>query len=137
MGRKSQTGQRIEWRGTVEGRKNWRIRPMLLALEDRTLLSTFTVTNTAGSGTGSLPYEIGLANLSTGANTIDFSGLVFSTSKTITLKGTQLELSNTSGTQTIRGPAAASDGKRRRAQPSVPGRCGCHGVNHGTHDCPR
>ena len=78
----------------------------LLALEDRTLLSTFTVTNTADSGKGSLPYEIGLANSTTGSNTIDFGGSVFSTSTTIILNGTQLELSNTSGTQTITGPSA-------------------------------
>ena len=106
MSRNSASDQRRLGRGTVEGRKRLRMRPTLLALEDRTLLSTFTVTNTASSGTGSLPYEIGLANSSTGSNTIESSSSVFSTSKTIILKGTQLELSNTSGTQTIRGPSA-------------------------------
>ena len=43
------------------------------------LLPTFTVTNTADSGTGSLRYEIGLANANAGANTIDFDNTVFNT----------------------------------------------------------
>ncbi len=106
MSRKSPSVERKDWRETVQGRKQRRIQPTLLALEDRTLLATFTVTNTADSGTGSLPYEIGLANSSAGANTITFSSLDFRSPRTITLKGTQLELSNTSGTQTIRGPSA-------------------------------
>ncbi len=52
--------QRSGGRGTVEARqrlrqqKRWRLRPNLMVLEERTLLSTFTVTNTADSGTGSL-----------------------------------------------------------------------------------
>ena len=94
------------WRGTVEGRpvQRRRARPTLMALEDRKLLSTFTVTNTADSGTGSLPYEIGLANANTGANTIDFAGTAFDTPQTITLTGVQLELSNATGAQTITGP---------------------------------
>ena len=41
-----------------------------------------------------------------GANTIDFDSTVFNTPQTITLTGGQLELSNTSGTETITGPAA-------------------------------
>jgi len=82
------------------------MRPSVMALEDRRLLSTFTVTNTADSGTGSLRYEIGLANSNAGANTIAFDATFFSTPQTITLAGTQLELSNTSGTETITGPAA-------------------------------
>ncbi len=49
-----------------------RLRPTLQALEERQLLSTFTVSNTNDSGTGSLRYEIGLANAE-GTNTIDFN----------------------------------------------------------------
>ncbi len=70
------------------------------------MMSAFTVTNTADSGAGSLRDEIGLANLNAGANTIDFDSTVFNTALTITLTGSQLELSNTSGTETISGPAA-------------------------------
>jgi hypothetical protein len=76
-----------------------------VALEDRRLMSTFTVTNTADSGPGSLRDAIGLANLDAGASTVDFESAVFSTPQTITLTG-QLELSNTSATETITGPAA-------------------------------
>ncbi len=82
-----------------------RSQPTVMALEDRRLLSTFIVTNTADSGAGSLRYEIGLANASTGANTIAFDSSVFSTPQTITLTSSQLELSNTSGTETITGPS--------------------------------
>ena len=48
--------QRRDGRGMVEGRQRQRrrMRPTVMALEDRRLLSTFTVTNTADSGTGSL-----------------------------------------------------------------------------------
>ena len=38
--------QRRGGRGTVEARKRRRLRPTLLALEDRRLLSTFTVNST-------------------------------------------------------------------------------------------
>ena len=69
-------------------------------------MSTFTVTNTADGGAGSLRDEIGLANATSGANTIEFDGTVFATPQTITLTGGQLELSNTTGTETIIGPAA-------------------------------
>ena len=41
-------------------------------MEDRTLLSTFTVTNTADSGPGSLRQAILDSNAVTGGNTIDF-----------------------------------------------------------------
>ena len=68
-------------------------------------MSTFTVTDTADSGAGSLD-QIGLANSNAGANTIDFDSTVFDTDLTITLTSGQLDLSNTSGTETITGPAA-------------------------------
>src|SRR5438034_224090 len=48
---------------------------------------------------------IGKTDGSSGADTIIFASL-FNTPQTITLTGTQLELSNTTGTQTITGPAA-------------------------------
>ena len=54
---------------------------------------------------GSLRYEIGQANSTSGANTISFDPTVFPGGQTITLAGSQLELSNTGRTQTITGPA--------------------------------
>ncbi len=77
------------------------------ALESRRLLSTFTVNSTADDGsTGTLRWAIGQANSAGGAETIQFNPTVFATPQTITLGGTQLELSDTTGTETITGPAA-------------------------------
>jgi hypothetical protein len=82
------------------------MRPVPLELEDRRLLSMFTVMKTTDDGsTGTLRWAITQANATSGANTIDFSPTVFNTPQTITLSGTQLELSNKSGIQTITGPA--------------------------------
>ena len=51
----------------------FRLRPRLEAMEDRTLLSTFIVSNTGDSGPGSLRQAIVDSNAATGAtNTIDF-----------------------------------------------------------------
>ena len=66
---------------------------------------------TAGSagsplGTLNLPGAVDLADVLPGANTITFDPTVFASVQTITLTGTQLELSNTSGTESIIGPAA-------------------------------
>jgi hypothetical protein len=77
------------------------------ALEDRTVPSTFTVLNTADDGSvGSLRWAVGQANTHAGDDTINFDPGMFITPKTIALGGTQLELTDTSGTQTIMGPAA-------------------------------
>lgn len=46
-------------------------------LEDRRMLATFTVTNTAASGPGSLPQAVVEANNSVGADTINFDASVF------------------------------------------------------------
>ncbi len=93
-------------RGSVAGRHRRRMRPILLVLEDRRLLSTFTVTNTADSGTGSLRWAVGQANSAGGADTIDFDSTVFNTPRTITLTSGPLVLDITSGTETISGPGA-------------------------------
>ena len=83
-----------------------RRRLSLEGLEDRKLLSTFTVTSTLDNGAaGTLRYEIGLANAAGGNETIAFDSQVFKTPQVITLGGTQLELSDTTGTETITGPA--------------------------------
>ncbi len=109
MIRNGARAQRRGGRGTGEGRQGRRrqTRPAVMALEDRRLMATFLVTNTADSGPGSLRAEIDLANANPGANTIEFDSTnAFQTAQTITLTSGQLELSNTSGTQTILGPPA-------------------------------
>src|ERR1017187_340486 len=99
--------QRMSGRETVEARKRRRMRPTLLALEDRKLLSTFTVTNTLDDGSaGTLRYEIGQANSNVGvADTINFDPTVFATPQTIPLTSGQLELTD-AATTTISGPGA-------------------------------
>ena len=83
------------------------MRPTVLALEDRRLLSTFTVNSTLDDGSAGTPaLGIGQANSAGGAETIAFDKTVFKTPQTITLSATQLELSDTTGTETITGPKA-------------------------------
>jgi CSLREA domain-containing protein len=57
-------------------------------------------------GFTSLREAINYANAHAGADTITFDPTVFATAKTITLGGTQLTFSDTSGATTITGPAA-------------------------------
>ncbi len=82
----------------------------LEGLEDRRLLSTFTVTSTLDTLKNSLPtqgtlrWAIGQANSAGGTETIVFDSSVFKAPQTIHLSGTQLELSDTTGTETIVGP---------------------------------
>ena len=84
-----------------------RSQALLEALEDRTLFSVFTVTNTLDNGSvGSLPWAVTQANANPGANTINFSPTAFKTHQTITLVSGFLTLSNTSGPTTITGPKA-------------------------------
>src|SRR5271169_6111209 len=103
--------QRRGWRGTVAGwqRQRWRMRPTLIALEDRRLLSTIVVNNPTDmpvAGQTDLRQAIVLANTTGGDQTIVFDSTVFKTPQTITLAGTQLELGDTTGTETITGPKA-------------------------------
>ncbi len=80
---------------------------LLEVLEDRWVPSTFTVPNTLDDGSvGTLRWAVGQANATAGADTINFDSGVFNTPQTITLTGTQLELTDTTGTTTITGPAA-------------------------------
>ena len=69
------------------------------------------VVNTTADGDGPLGKldlrgAVDLSDLLPGAHTITFDPTVFASAQTITLTAGQLELSNTSGTQTIIGPAA-------------------------------
>ena len=87
-----------------------------------------------GRGLLSLREAVGFANTDpSGSSTITFDNTVFTTPQTITLTGSQLELSNTSGTETITGPAAGvtvSGGGLSRVFQVDP----CHGVDLGTDD---
>src|SRR5438552_195513 len=76
--------------------------PRLTVLEDRTLLSIFTVTNLADSGSGSLRAAIEAANTNPGADVIKFAGGL---KGTIILSSTNGELSVTDDL-TIDGPGA-------------------------------
>ena len=85
-----------------------RLRPALLELEERRLLSTIVVNNptdTPVAGQTDLRQAIGQANAAGGSDTIDFDSTVFATPRTISLKSGVLELSD-SGQLTITGPTA-------------------------------
>src|SRR6266852_1375440 len=82
-----------------------RARLAVEALEQRCVPS-FTVTNLLDDGSvGSLRWAVGQANSTGGNETIDFDPTLFATPQTITLSGTQLELTDTTGTETLTGPA--------------------------------
>jgi hypothetical protein len=84
-----------------------RLRPTMLVLEDRRLLSTFTVAKTTDDRSeGTLRWAIDQANNSSAPSTINFSPL-FDTPQTITLtqgRNSGLELTNTNWPETIEGP---------------------------------
>ena len=66
--------QRPRHRRSAASSSSLRFRPRFELVEDRTLLSTFSVTNTADSGPGSLRQAILDSNAATAAtNTIDFA----------------------------------------------------------------
>jgi hypothetical protein len=87
------------------------MRPTLMALEARSLLSTIVVNNPTDvpvMGQIDLRQAIAMANTNGGNETITFDKTVFNTPQTITLDPTlgQLELTDTTGTTTIVGPKA-------------------------------
>src|SRR5580658_11270908 len=97
--------QRRGGRGRFHGRQRWRMRPTLLELEARTLLSTIVVNNptdTPVAGETDLRQAIVLANTNGGTETITFDKKVFATPQTINLDPdlAQLELSDTTGAVT-------------------------------------
>jgi hypothetical protein len=86
-------------------RARGRFRPDLLALEDRRLPSTFTVTSVADDGSsGTLRWAVLSADSAGGSNTVAFAPTVFGTPQTILLSEGELVL--TSGTIAINGPGA-------------------------------
>ena len=106
MSHNGASNQRRGGRGTLAGRQRRRMRPMVLVLEDRWLLSMFTVNSTLDNGSnGTLRWAVGQANSTVGADTIDFDSTVFNTPQTITLTGGLLALTDTA-TTTTSGPGA-------------------------------
>jgi Bacterial Ig-like domain (group 3) len=100
------TGDCSGWKARARRGNRHRLRPLLLELEVRRLLSTFTVNSTADNGsTGTLRWAVGQADVATTPSTINFSPTVFDVPQTITLSGSQLVLSNTAAPVTITGPA--------------------------------
>jgi predicted outer membrane repeat protein len=105
--------RRRDWsRGLASGpdrRTRHGLRPVVLALEDCRLLSTIVVNNptdTPVMGEIDLRQAIAQANSTGKAETIVFNSTVFKTPQTITLGGSALDLSDTSGQETITGPTA-------------------------------
>jgi hypothetical protein len=91
-----------------EDRRRRRLRPTLLALEERRLLSTIVVNNATDSPEAleiDLRQAIDMANTNGGDETITFDSTVFGTAQTIELTSGPLELSDTTGTETITGPS--------------------------------
>jgi hypothetical protein len=91
-------------RRRCRGRRSWKVE----ALEDRRLLTTWTVNSLGDTGTGTgksgdLRYCITQADATSGDNTIDFS-----VTGTITLNSALPDLSNTTGLTDIEGPGATS-----------------------------
>src|SRR5262249_49059266 len=85
-----------------------RARPALEVLEDRWVPSIVVnnPTDTPVANETDLRQAIAQANAAGGNQTITFDPVVFASAQTITLGGTQLELTDTTGTETITGLAA-------------------------------
>jgi Right handed beta helix region len=93
----------------LEDRRRRQLRPTLLALEERKLLSTIVVNNptdTPVAGQIDLRQAIDMANTNGGDEVITFDRAVFAKPQTIRLASGQLELSDTSEPITIKGPGA-------------------------------
>ena len=85
--------QRRGGRGRFHGRQRSRMRPTLLELEGRALLSTIVVNNptdTPVAGETDLRQAIALANTNGGAESITFDKTVFNTPQTINLDSHRL-----------------------------------------------
>ena len=89
--------------------RNPSVTPALVELERRILLTGIVVNNPTDvpvEGQIDLRQAIVQANSNGGDQTITFDSTVFATSQTISLTGSQLELSDITGNETIIGPAA-------------------------------
>src|SRR5262249_30182270 len=73
---------------------------------DNLIVNTTSGALFAGAGLLSLPLAVAFADLDGVASTITFDPNVFATPQTIILTGAQLELTDTTGLETITGPAA-------------------------------
>ena len=106
MTSKNPTRRRVPSRPT---RDRNRLRPTLTMLEDRRLLSTYIVNNPTDApvtGETDLRQAIVQATSGTTNDTITFDSTVFNTPQTITLGGSQLNLTKATGTLAIQGPGA-------------------------------
>ena len=92
-----------------------RLKPVLLVLEDRRLLATFTVTNALDTlvgnnvndpTTGTLRWAVEQVDQAGGDNAINFDPTVFDAPQTIALTAGELELSDIGGFTAILGPTA-------------------------------
>jgi fibronectin-binding autotransporter adhesin len=95
----------------AEDQRRRRLRPTLLALEERMLLSTIVVNNptdTPVTDKVDLRQAIDMAKTDGGNEAITFDGTVFGTAQTITLASGPLEVGDTTGTETIAGPGAGA-----------------------------
>lgn len=99
--------QRVPVYRTQSGPRNparqdrWAHKLRLERLEERALLTAFSVTNLNDSGAGSLRQAILDANTHVGNDTISFASSL--SGQTIALSGGQLHLTDTTGTTTITG----------------------------------
>ena len=100
LARSSRAPARQKGRLSKARRRAGSFRPRLGILEDRSLPSTFTVTNLLDSGPGSLRAAVTAANANPGADSIDFA-------PTGTIALTSGELDITDGL-TINGPGASA-----------------------------
>ena len=137
MSHNEASDQRRGGRGTVEARKRRRMRPTLMALEDRRLLSTIVVNNptdTPVAGQIDLRQAIAQANTNGGTETIAFDKTVFKTPQTITLSGTPARAERHDRDGDDHGPEGGRDGQRRRARAGCSRSTRCHRVDLGTDD---
>lgn len=78
----------------------------LESLEERRVLTAYTVTNTNDSGTGSLRWAIDQANNHSGADSVNFSSAFTGNVNYIYLTSGPLLVNDDSGTTTVNGPGA-------------------------------
>ena len=89
-----------------------------------------------GAGLLSLREAVAFANtrFPAGTRASPSTPTVFATPQTITLTGTPARAEQHERDGDDHGPGGGRDGQRRRAEPGVPGRRECHGVDLGTDD---